>query len=328
MICYITDLGLCRPASEKHNDKIYGVLPYIAPEVLKNQPYTQASDIYSLGIIAYELLVNTYPYPEMNDMVLALKVHQDADPEKRLTAGEVHETFYSWLYEVIENKENSPFYQQYLEIEKEYSHFSQNTPYQIHPTATLTSKPINTKPTNKLLQKIEENNISQSVDLDIDKLDDYLKKLKSEEQQSSGKLANFSLTDFGSSLKKARLSFGNVNLGIYKQGSRRKPAPLFHDPVKEKEIYQLVADLKFKSHYYASLRNFKNGIIMNFTAEDFARGIKNVAETRQNLKITANARDKRDFNMFAVEKGAKTSNLHLEPIQGTKDHCSIRTGGQ
>jgi len=69
------------------------------------------------------------------------------------------------------------------------------------------------------------------------------------------------------------LSFGNVALGIYKQGSRRVPAPLFHDEQAEKEVYQLAAQLKFKSHYYASLRNFKNSIIMNFTAEDFARGL-------------------------------------------------------
>jgi hypothetical protein len=89
---------------------------------------------------------------------------------------------------------------------------------------------------------------------------------------SSGKLANFSITDF-SPLKKAQISFGQVNLGIYKQGSRRKIRPIFHDETAEKEIYQLVSQLKFKSHYYASLRNFKNSIIMNFTAEDFARGL-------------------------------------------------------
>ncbi|CAG8776152.1 19639_t:CDS:10 [Gigaspora margarita] len=61
--------------------------------------------------------------------------------------------------------------------------------------------------------------------------------------------------------------------------------------------------------------------------EYMEEGIKNVAETRQNLKIVANARDKRDFNMFAVEKGAKTA-LRLELIQGTKNYYSIRTGGQ
>ncbi|CAG8794969.1 3467_t:CDS:2, partial [Dentiscutata erythropus] len=48
---------------------------------------------------------------------------------------------------------------------------------------------------------------------------------------------------------------------------------------------------------------------------------KNVREYME-----ANARDKRDFNMFAAEKGAVTS-LRLELIQGTKNHYSIRTGG-
>src|ERR1044072_9630420 len=51
---YITDLGLCQPANVKsaqsNNKKIYGVLPYVDPEVLKRKEYTQASDIYGFGI--------------------------------------------------------------------------------------------------------------------------------------------------------------------------------------------------------------------------------------------------------------------------------------
>jgi serine/threonine protein kinase len=60
--CYITDLGLCRPVNGENEDKIYGVLPYVAPEVLNSKPYTQASDIYSFGIIAYELMSDFPPY--------------------------------------------------------------------------------------------------------------------------------------------------------------------------------------------------------------------------------------------------------------------------
>jgi len=45
--CRIADLGLSRPASENDETKIYGVLPYVAPEVLREKKYTQASDIYS-----------------------------------------------------------------------------------------------------------------------------------------------------------------------------------------------------------------------------------------------------------------------------------------
>src|SRR5690349_7457125 len=38
----ITDLGLCKPATSQDGDKqIYGVLPYVAPEVLRGKEYTQ-----------------------------------------------------------------------------------------------------------------------------------------------------------------------------------------------------------------------------------------------------------------------------------------------
>lgn len=36
---YISDFGLCRPANEMNDQNIYGVLPYIAPEVLRRKPY-------------------------------------------------------------------------------------------------------------------------------------------------------------------------------------------------------------------------------------------------------------------------------------------------
>ena len=58
---YISDFGLSGPANEqksddkKSDDKVYGVLPYIAPEVLNGEPYTSAADIYSLGVVMAEL---------------------------------------------------------------------------------------------------------------------------------------------------------------------------------------------------------------------------------------------------------------------------------
>ena len=51
LISYIADLGLSRRKDESDlEDCIYGVLPYVAPEVLYKQPYTIAADIYSFGI--------------------------------------------------------------------------------------------------------------------------------------------------------------------------------------------------------------------------------------------------------------------------------------
>jgi len=61
--CLITDLGLCKPVNEaSQEEKIFGVMPYVAPEVLQGQPYTQASDIYSFGMVAYEMLSGLPPY--------------------------------------------------------------------------------------------------------------------------------------------------------------------------------------------------------------------------------------------------------------------------
>ncbi|CAB4418725.1 unnamed protein product [Rhizophagus irregularis] len=116
---YITDLGLCQPANIEHsqsnNKKIYGVLPYMAPEVLRGKEYTQKSDIYGFGIIAYEICTGFPPYHDIaHDEFLAMKICQglrpksnykvpqlivdiinqcwDADPLKRPNAEELHKT--------------------------------------------------------------------------------------------------------------------------------------------------------------------------------------------------------------------------------------------
>src|SRR5688572_30582186 len=49
----ISDMGLCKKIDDINEKNIYGVMPYVAPEVLKGKPYTQAADIYSFGMIMY-----------------------------------------------------------------------------------------------------------------------------------------------------------------------------------------------------------------------------------------------------------------------------------
>ena len=63
VLCRITDLGLSKPVNEADN-KVFGVLPYVAPEVLREKGYTKVSDIYSFGIIAWEILSGLPPYHE------------------------------------------------------------------------------------------------------------------------------------------------------------------------------------------------------------------------------------------------------------------------
>lgn len=44
------------------NDRVIGTAPYIAPEVLRNRCYTEAVDMWSLGVVVYVLLYGIFPY--------------------------------------------------------------------------------------------------------------------------------------------------------------------------------------------------------------------------------------------------------------------------
>ncbi|RHZ75172.1 hypothetical protein Glove_217g149 [Diversispora epigaea] len=56
------DLGLCKLANETSSSGAYGVLPYIASEVFDKYQYTQASDIYSVGMIMWVISTGKRPF--------------------------------------------------------------------------------------------------------------------------------------------------------------------------------------------------------------------------------------------------------------------------
>jgi len=58
--------------------EVLGDVRYISPEQVQGDPPTPASDIYSLGILAYELLSGTYPYRETASGLLA---HLEQEPQ-------------------------------------------------------------------------------------------------------------------------------------------------------------------------------------------------------------------------------------------------------
>ncbi|RHZ73891.1 hypothetical protein Glove_228g54 [Diversispora epigaea] len=79
---YITDFGLCKPVTENDPEKIYGVIPYMAPETLNRREYTQASDIYSFGMIMYEVFTSYPPYYNIpHDKKLVISICNGHKPE-------------------------------------------------------------------------------------------------------------------------------------------------------------------------------------------------------------------------------------------------------
>src|SRR6266498_2160767 len=83
---YISDLGMCQPVNNKEQsvkeEGIYGVLPYMAPEVLRGYQYTEAADIYSFGIVMNELISEETPYSNIpHDHGLAIKICKGLRPK-------------------------------------------------------------------------------------------------------------------------------------------------------------------------------------------------------------------------------------------------------
>ncbi|RIB13399.1 DDE superfamily endonuclease-domain-containing protein [Gigaspora rosea] len=80
---YITDLGLSKPLDEEEQEEhIHGVLPYLAPELFQKQKYTQASDIYSFGIIMVEMTTGQRPFNNYKfDIDLVIKIYNGLQPK-------------------------------------------------------------------------------------------------------------------------------------------------------------------------------------------------------------------------------------------------------
>ncbi|CAI2165025.1 8463_t:CDS:2 [Funneliformis geosporum] len=136
--CQIGDLGLSQPATNTiSNDEIYGVIPYIAPEVFNGAPFSKASDIYSLGMIMWEFTTGCKPFANVDHNVHLIidiingkrpKITSDtpecfanlmircwdSDPLKRPSITEIHEIFSYWVYK---NKDT----EQYIKAEQKRS---------------------------------------------------------------------------------------------------------------------------------------------------------------------------------------------------------------
>ncbi|CAB4403660.1 unnamed protein product [Rhizophagus irregularis] len=173
---FISDLGMCQPANKKPSVKeegIYGVLPFMAPEVLRGYQYTKAADIYSFGIIMSEFLSGEIPFNDIpHDEFLAIKICKglrptiskdlpksfadliikclDAEIKNRPTTKELYQQLKKWSNEI--KSKNSEIYFQVKECDKIREEKFKNRPNEdksnmntTHPQAFYTSRLLNFK---------------------------------------------------------------------------------------------------------------------------------------------------------------------------------------
>ncbi|POG82984.1 kinase-like domain-containing protein [Rhizophagus irregularis DAOM 181602=DAOM 197198] len=189
---------MCQPAnSEKQSAKqegIYGVLPYMAPEVLRGCQYTKASDIYSFGIMMNEYISEEIPYNNIpHNHALSIKICKglrpnifkytpklladlitkcwDAKAENRPTAKELYQKLNKLLIIDSDTKSQVDEYNDKIKLNRTSEKRSIN--FQTHPQAIYTSRLLNFKnlpePVNS--DVTETTLLSECFDCQLDELD-------------------------------------------------------------------------------------------------------------------------------------------------------------
>jgi beta-lactam-binding protein with PASTA domain/tRNA A-37 threonylcarbamoyl transferase component Bud32 len=78
----VTDFGIARAGASQMTEagSIVGTAQYLSPEQARGGPVDQRSDLYSVGVVLYELLTGTVPFTGDSPVEIAMK-HLSAKPE-------------------------------------------------------------------------------------------------------------------------------------------------------------------------------------------------------------------------------------------------------
>jgi len=83
----VTDFGIARSLDVQHGmtqtGTVLGTSDYIAPEQAQGQRVDEHTDVYSLGVVLYELLTNEVPFPGENFVAVAMRHINEPPPSVR-----------------------------------------------------------------------------------------------------------------------------------------------------------------------------------------------------------------------------------------------------
>lgn len=173
----ISDLGLTNKVDET-TAEIFGVLPYVAPEVLQGERLTQKADIYGFGVIMWEVVMGQRSYDGQNfDIDLSIKICRgerpkfdssipkdyvelamrcmDSDPEKRPNGYHISKQLSEWNYN------NESIMNQFEEADLNRPNIESSK----HPDHMYTSKAINTREITERLSKMIGSKPVESIEV-------------------------------------------------------------------------------------------------------------------------------------------------------------------
>ncbi|CAI2168022.1 11986_t:CDS:1, partial [Funneliformis geosporum] len=155
---------------DKPSQQIYGVIPFIAPEIFNGNTPKKESDIYSFGMIMWMLSAGVRPYYDrphnlqlVQDICSGLRpsvvegtppVYSklmfeclDANPSNRPTAYKLYECFGDWVSAICDDPNTSELSVQFDAAEEaKFANLEKSVSYNdssIHEKAIYTSRPLN-----------------------------------------------------------------------------------------------------------------------------------------------------------------------------------------
>jgi serine/threonine-protein kinase len=83
----VTDFGIARSLDAEHGmtltGTVLGTSDYLSPEQASGKPVTAATDVYSLGVVLFELLAGEVPFPGDNVVAVAMRHLSEPPPSLR-----------------------------------------------------------------------------------------------------------------------------------------------------------------------------------------------------------------------------------------------------
>ncbi|CAI2161747.1 17058_t:CDS:2 [Funneliformis geosporum] len=218
----IGDFGLSHPANNTSiNNEIYGVIPYIAPEIFNGASFSKESDIYSIGMVMWEFTTGCKPFSEFeHDIHLIINIINgkrpeitqdtpeiyanlmkkcwDPDPFKRPPIKEIRRTIGSWFYRKNKDSMIDKAEVQRLELIKLKKLGPEFT--EKHPKSIYISRTFSRSSMKSLMNSLnmKQGYISKEHEYDINTQSSSLANKNSNIQYQDAGYANFSLNEYTS----------------------------------------------------------------------------------------------------------------------------------
>ncbi|MGE5459207.1 MAG: Stk1 family PASTA domain-containing Ser/Thr kinase [Solirubrobacterales bacterium] len=106
-IAKVADFGLARAYADAqitHAGHVTGTVQYLAPEQLQGEPADPRTDLYSLGIVAYELLTGHLPFSAETPMAIAYKHLRERVPAASARNPAVTKGLDGWISSMTEKE--------------------------------------------------------------------------------------------------------------------------------------------------------------------------------------------------------------------------------